>query len=397
MCKAEKIRTAAIILSLVIFAGCQTTYKEDKQQMKAKWQKDTSRIKLSAAKDQFEAGQYEQAEAVAKECIAAGLNLSDAHLLLGKAKLVEGNFSEAKSNFQTYLRLESKSAEGWFLLAMACERLDDKASALNWYLKAIELSPGNADYIIALGRMYVSQGDFVSAENLYKGKIATSAGSVDLKIAAAQMYLAWGQNDKAVQLYEQAQMTMPDNAELLEALGSCYILAGNWAKAGDAHKQLYQQCTDNTVKKGYLKIMALCATNAGDYSSAMKYYSTLTSGDKDNAWLWVSMGQAALGADLPRQALICSKKAIALKNDMLEAYLLSGSANYKSGNYRQAIDDFQKAVSNNSHAHFAWLMTARCYEKMGNAEQAKAAYEKAAKFGTDNELQKLLVKSNQES
>ena len=141
--------------------------------------------------------------------------------------------------------------------------------------------------------------------------------------------------------------------------------------------------------------MAFTATNAADYSSAMKYYSLLTAQDKQNAQLWFSMGQAALGADSLRQALICSKKALALKPDMTEAYLLSGSANYKSGNYRQAVDDFQKAASNIGHAHFAWLMTARCYEKMGNDEQAKAAYEKASQFQADSELQRLLVKSNQ--
>ena len=399
MVSIRKIRIAAVVLGLVIFAGCQSTnntHKQNKQQMRAKWQKTSSEMKLSAAMEQFDTGQYEQAETVAKECINSDLNLPDAHLLLGKVRLVRGDFSDAKSCFLTYVNLKQTSDEGWFLLALVCERLNDEASALRWYQKALELSPDNIDYTIAVGRMYVAQNDFVSAEKLYQDKIAANPADTDLKIAAAQMYLAWGQNDKAVGLYEQVHLTMPNNAELLEALGSCYILAGSWQKAHDIHKQLYQRCTDNTAKNGYLNIMALSATNAGDYSLAMKYYSLLTAQDKANAQLWLSMGQAALGADLPRQALICSKKAIALKPDMMEAYLLSGSANYKSGNYRQAIDDFQKAASNVGHAHFAWLMTARCYEKMGNAERAKAAYEKAAQYGGDSELQKLLVKSNQE-
>ena len=399
MVSIRKIRIAAVVLGLVIFAGCQSTnntHKQNKQQMRAKWQKTSSEMKLSAAMEQFDTGQYEQAETVAKECINSDLNLPDAHLLLGKVRLVRGDFSDAKSSFLTYVNLKQTSDEGWFLLALVCERLNDEAGAFKWYQKALELSPDNIDYTIAVGRMYVAQNDFVSAEKLYQAKIAANPADTDLKIAAAQMYLAWGQNDKAVGLYEQVHLTMPNNAELLEALGSCYILAGSWQKAHDIHKQLYQRCTDNTAKNGYLNIMALSATNAGDYSLAMKYYSLLTAQDKANAQLWLSMGQAALGADLPRQALICSKKALTLKPDMMEAYLLSGSANYKSGNYRQAIDDFQKAASNVGHAHFAWLMTARCYEKMGNAERAKAAYEKAAQYGGDSELQKLLVKSNQE-
>lgn len=397
MINISKIRITVIVLCLVIFAGCQSTHSRKKKEMQARWQKTASEVKLSAAARQFEAGQYKQVEAIAKGCIDSNSNLPEAYLLLGKVRLAERDITGAKSCFQTHVGLAKSSDEGWFLLALASEQLGDKASAFTWYQKALELSPDNTDYVIAVGRMLVGQNDFASAEKLYQEKIAANPAEVDLKVAAGQMYLEWGQNDKAVGLYEQAHLIMPDNMELLEALGSCYILAGDWQKAHDTHKQLYQRCSDNTGENGYLKIMADCAINGGDYSAAMKYYSQLVAQDRDNAGLWLSMGQAALGADLSRQALVCSKKALALKNDMSEAYLLSGSANYKSGNYGQAIDDFRRAIDGSADAHFAWLMTARCYERMGNAERAKAAYEKAARSGGDSELQKLLVKSNLEN
>ena len=100
---------------------------------------------------------------------------------------------------------------------------------------------------------------------------------------------------------------------------------------------------------------------------------------------------------MPRQAIIYSKKALALKPDMAQAYLISGSAHYKNSEHKQAIDDFQKAIDGSADAQFGWLMTARCYEKMNNAGRAKTAYEKASQFQTDSELQKLLVKSSREN
>jgi tetratricopeptide (TPR) repeat protein len=396
MKKNTKIIIIFVAVSLIIAANCQGGHKQKKQEMKAKWQKTSLEMKLSAAMGQFDSGQYKSAEAIAIECISSDFNLPDAHLLLGKVKLVQGDFARAKKSLETYINLRQDSDEGSFLLGLACERLNDSIAAFNWYQKALELSPGNTDYVIAMGKMYAAQNKFAEAENLYQEKIATNPGDVDLKMAAGQMYLAAGQNDKAVGFYEQAQLTVPDNTELLEALGSCYILTGNWQKAHDIHKQLYQRCTDSTVRNGYLKIMALSATNSGDYGSAMKYYSQLTAQNKADAQLWFLMGQAALGADLPRQALICSKKALSLKPDMAEAYLLSGSANYKSGSYSQAIDDFHRAAVDSACAHFAWLMAARCYERMGYVAQAKAAYEKAAQYGGNSELQKLLVKSERE-
>jgi len=393
MKKNTKIIIIFVAVSLIITANCQGGHKQKKQEMKAKWQKTSLEMKLSAAMGQFDSGQYNEAEAVAKECINPDFNLPDAHLLLGKVGIARGDFSGARSSLETYINLKQSSDEGWFLLGLSCERLNDNASALKGYQKALELSPDNIDYIVAVGRVYAAQNDFVSAEKFYLEKIAANPVDADLRVAAARMYLANKQSEKAVQLYEQARLTRPDDMELLEALGSCCILAGDWRKAGDIYKQLYQRCTDIAKKNGYLETMAFTATEAGDYRLAMKYYSHLTAQDKTNAQMWVLMGQAALGADLPQQAIICSKKAIALKPDMAEAYLLSGSANYKSGSYSQAIDDFHRAAVDSACAHFAWLMAARCYERMGYVAQAKAAYEKAAQYSGDSDLQKLIVKS----
>ncbi|MGA2915079.1 MAG: tetratricopeptide repeat protein [Sedimentisphaerales bacterium] len=391
----KNIKTIIIFaVSLIIAADCQGGHKQKKQEMETKWQRTSLEMKLSAAMSQFDSGQYDGAEAIAKECIASDYNLPDAYLLLGKLRLVQGNFSDAEINLEKYMNLKSNSDEGAFSLGLACEHLNDNASALRWYQKALELSPQNTDYIIALGRLLTAQGKFVEAENLYQQKMAVNSTDIDLKIAAGQMYLEWGQKDKAVAIYEQAQLARPDDVELLEAAGSCYILAEKWQKAHDTHKQLYKLCTDSNRKNGYLKIMAFAATQAGDYSSALKYYSHLTLFEKKNPQLWILMGQAALGADLPQQAISCSKKALAISPDLAGAYLLSGSANYVSGNYSKAIDDFHRAAIDPALTQFAWLMSARCYEKMGYVEQAKAAYEKASQFQSDSELQQLLVKSN---
>jgi tetratricopeptide (TPR) repeat protein len=392
-----KIGITIIAVGLIAAAGCQGTHQQKKQEMRAKWNKTTSEVRLSAAAEQIETGQYEQAEAAARESIANGQNLADAYLVLGKCCLAKGDLPQAKDCFEKHVHFNDKNTEGWFLLGLTCERLGDNNFAFKWYKKALDFSPGNTDYVISLGRMYIAQSEFASAEKLYQQQIAAKPSDTNLKIAAAQMYLGCGQNDKAVGLYEQAQMLAPENNELLESLGSCYVIAGNWQKAGEIHGRLYQRCTDETAKNRYLKIMARCATEACDYKSAMKYYSKLTIQDNNDASLWFSMAQAALGDDLPRQAIIYSKKALALKPDMVQAYLISGSAHYKNSEYKQAIDDFRKAIDGSADAQFGWLMTARCYEKMNNAGRAKTAYEKASQFQTDSELQKLLVKSSQEN
>jgi tetratricopeptide (TPR) repeat protein len=397
MKKNTKIRITVIVVGLIAAAGCQDTHKQDKQAMRTKWYKTSCEMRLSAAAEQFDAGRYEQAGAVAEECINSDLNLPDAHLLLGKVSLVQKDYHKAKDCFQTYVRLKQTSDEGWFLLALACERLDDNASAFKWYQKALELSPDNVDYIIAVGRMYVAQDDFVSAEKLYLEKIAANPTDTDLKVAAAQMYLANRQNEKAVQLYEQACLIKPENNELLEALGSCYILAGNWQKAHDIYKQLYQRCTDDKERNEYLKIMAFTATNAADYSSAMKYYSLLTAQDERSTQLWLSMGQAALGAGAAEKAFMCGEKMMTLQPGDADATALVGCAKYVGGDYTTAIAEFEKISADDKYGAFSWLMKARCYSRLGEADMAKLAYQKALKMGPASELGKFLARDMEET
>jgi len=390
----RKIKITVIALSLVVSTLCQGSHLQKKQEMQAKWQKTSSEMKLSAAETQIESGQYEQAEAAVKQSLEMGLNLPQANLMMGKIELARSNFEQAKRCFQNYVRFNEKDDNGWFLLGLSCERLGDNSSAMKWYKKAFEFSPDNTDYILAVGRIYLAEGNFEQAESLYLEKMASSPADTELKVAAAQMYLAQDQKDKALQLYEQASMLRPQNSDLLEALGSCYILTGQWDKALNVQQQLYSRCISREEKAGHLKTMAITAMNAGDYSDAMKYYSSLTSQDRNNAELWLSTGQAALGAGLLRQAITCSQKVLELSPDTKEAWLLSGSANYKNGNFLQAATDFQKAADVSQYANFAWLMTGRCYEKLGRGKQAQNAYEKAEQFGTGSELGQLLARAN---
>jgi tetratricopeptide (TPR) repeat protein len=393
----RKIKIMLLVFAVQLFLAANCQSRTNKEKVKAKWNKDSADIKLKMAQEQFEAGQYEQAEESIRQCFDADPNISEAKLLLGKVKVAKEDYSGARSYLEDYIGSNDRDDAGLFLLAFACERSGDNASAMKWYKKALETAPDNTDYIIAVGQMYQAAGNFVLAEFFYKGKMAANQGNTDLKAAAAQMYLAQGKNDKALQFYEQASMLKPESSELLEALGSCYIITEQWAKALEVHQQLYLRSDDLEEKTRYLKTMAITAANAGDYNAAVKYYSVLTSQDKYNARLWLSMGQAALGADSLSQAIVCSRKVLELSPDMKEAWLLSGSANYKNCNYLQAAADFQKAAGMPQQAKFAWLMAGRCYEKLGRAEQANTAYEKAEQFETSSELQLLFAKGNEKN
>jgi tetratricopeptide (TPR) repeat protein len=257
-------------VELVFAVNCQSQSQAGKQKVKAKWDKDSANIKFTIAKEQFESGQLELAEESLKQCLVTEPNRAEAKLMLGKVKFAQEDFGQAKRYLQDYVGSNDKDDASLFLFGLANERLGDKASAMEWYKKALTVAPENTDYIIAVGQMYQAAGDYNSAETLYAEKMAANSVNTDLKVAAAQMYLSQNKNDKALQLYEQASLLKPEDNKLLEALGSCYIVMNQWGKALEVHQQLYSRCGAEE-KNRYLKTMAIAALNAGDYSDAMKY------------------------------------------------------------------------------------------------------------------------------
>jgi tetratricopeptide (TPR) repeat protein len=383
-------------VELLLAVNCRSQIRAGNQKVKAKWNKDSTNIKLSIAQEQFDSGQYEQAEETAKQCLTTDPNMAQAKLLLGKVKFAKEDFDGAKHYLQDYIYSNYKDDASLFLLGVANERLGDNSSAMGWYKRAMEISPENTDYIIAVGQMYQAAGDFNSAETLYTGKMESNPSNTDLKVAAAQMYLSQDKNEKALELYEQASMLKPDNNKLLESLGSCYILMNQWDKALEIHRQLYAGSSNKEDKNRYLKAMAVAAISSSNYSDALKYYTELVSQDKRDAQLWFSMGQAALGAGSLKQAIVCSQKVLEISPDMKEAWLLSGSVNYKNGNYMQAIEDYQKAANDTQCKEFAWRMISRCYVVLGKTEQANIAYQKSVRSGTDDELGQLIAGPNGE-
>jgi len=392
MNRKMKIMLLVFAVQLFFAANCQS--RINKEKIKAKWNKDSADIKLKMAQEQFETGQYEQAEESARQCLEADPNMLQAKLLLGKIKFSQEDFAQAKRYFQDYISSNERDETGLFLLALTYERTGDSIFAMKWYKKALEIAPDNMDYIIAVGQMCQAAGDFNLAESFYKEKMASNPDNTDLKVAAAQMYLVKNENDKAIQLYEQALLLKPQSKELLEALGSCYILTNQWGKSLEIHQKLYSLSIAGEKKNRYIETMAISAMNAGDYNAAMKYYSELITQDKRNAKFWLAMGQAALGSGSLEQAIACSRKVLEYAPDMTEAWLLSGSANYKNNNFLQAACDFQKVADIPQYAKFTWLMTGRCYEKLGMTEESNTAYQKAEQIEADSELQLLLTEGN---
>ena len=393
----RKTIIAVTSVVLAVCTGCES-HAQNREAAKQKWDKTSAQIKLNLARQQIDVGDYDRAAKTIKECISADPQIPQAHLLLGKLLLAQGSAKDAVRELRLAVELDEELDEGWYWLGLYSQGQGQNPQSwqtkqtLFYYDKAMALKPANVDYIIAVAETYVAQEKPRQAVNLLEGKIASLPGEVSLKIAAAKLMCRLKRNERAIELYRQAMLMRGEDKEITESLGYCYVFDGRWDEATRIFGGLLERCAAGPKKKLYLEVMALCDMNSGQYDRAVSCYDKLSVTERDDADIWVKMGQAALGAGEVNRAFVCGKKALALRPGYADAVALMGCAQYASGDYAGAARSFKRIAADKKNSGFSWLMRARCYEQLGQTNEAERAYKKALEINPHSGLGDFLAK-----
>ena len=385
----------AIAMTAVIVClggvGCESQ-SANKELARGQWEKSSAGIKLNLAQEKYDNNCFDEAGKIVSECVIADPDNAQAHLLHGKLLLADDKETEALRELQLAVELDEKLDEGWYWLGLAMQGQERSRQALLYYDKALALNPDNVDYILAVAETYAEEEQLQEAIELLEEKMAVIPREVSLKAAAADLMWRLGKNERAIELYKQAMLMKEDNSNIAEALGYCYLFSSRWSEGAEIFNKLVRQCRDEQKKKLYLQAAALCSVNCAQYNKAVNCYNELSVEEKDNAEIWVKMGQAALGAGAAEKAFMCGERALALQPDDADAIALTGCAQYSMGYYTAAIKSFEKISSDEKNGAISWLMRARCYERLGQRDKAGRAYKKALEIKPDSELGDFLAK-----
>jgi tetratricopeptide (TPR) repeat protein len=378
-----------ITLALAVCAGCQS-HAQSKEAARQRWSKASAPMKLALAKQQIETGDYEKAAATVQQCLTADADNPQVRLLFGRLLLVQGRLDEAVEQLNIALKSNERLHQGWYWLGVAAQEDRDYKKAYKYYDKALSLEPANVDYILAVADAQVALQKYSQAVELLTEKMKACSGNAPLKIAAADLMLRQGDIQRAIKLYEQA-VFLTDDSDAAESLGYCYMLDGRWQMAAEVFERLSADCKDEQKSKLLLRLLAICNMNASQYGKAVNYYDKLSVEQRNNAEIWLKMGQAALGAGAVNRAFMCGQKAVALQPGYADAIALIGCAQYMADDYAAAIASFEEIAADSKNIGFSWLMRARCYEQLGQANKAEWAYKKASEMNPRSELSAYLV------
>lgn len=163
----------------------------------------------------------------------------DALFGMGQADYFMENDDRAKKEFNQILERNPKYAPAWFYLAKLADAENERFMAVKYASRAVELDPGNYDYLVDLGIYERAMGHFKEALEAW-----TKAISIQPDYFLAYEYRA-SLNDEegnfpdALSDYQKVVELNPDYYYAYESMGVLAVHERKWATAGAAFMKCY--------------------------------------------------------------------------------------------------------------------------------------------------------------
>lgn len=268
-------------------------------------------------------------------------------LTLGQLQYFDGNYVAARQALRLAEdalepgRLEELNADIlYFYKGIVLQSLDDSASALTAFDRALDLNPDFAEAYLDRGLVQTSLGDMDAA-------VADFDRAIDLKPDLPEAYYnrgtAYGQmgrHDDALADLTEALRQRPDYANALHNRGLTYIYLGQYEAAiadFDAVLALEPDSPTAYARRGY------AYTSLGDWASAEADYTQAIELDPAYAYAYESRALVYHRLGRPEDAIADYTRALNIEPSA-ETYVNRGQVYLQAEKFTSAIADFDRAL-----------------------------------------------------
>ncbi|HKK20880.1 MAG TPA: tetratricopeptide repeat protein [candidate division Zixibacteria bacterium] len=307
-------------------------------------------------------------------------------------------------------------ATAYFGLAMLAELQNDRAAAIKYYLKTLEI---NSSYLEAngmLGRIYLSEGNPEKARPYLMEQLRLTPSSGDYLLEIAKVFEQTNQVEKASEAYGQALKADSESSEVLIAYAEFCARRGNEKEVEALVSNLL---ADGGRPTQSLSDLASTCLRVGFYRQAAGIYSDLGSrmtlsaehlndlgncyfkmGEFEEAEVWYLKGleapspPAIIHRNLGLTQVRLRKNAEAVKtlahyadlNPKDQAVVqVVGDLYTQLGNPAEAINFYERTLKANPEDALALFGLSDCYLNMGHADSAILGYQRVLRIDPDFE------------
>ena len=249
------------------------------------------------ARTQFWAEMYNKGVVEFNEYRAAPMDKKDAAL------------KKAITTFEVSATIKTDEAQTYTMLSTCNHLAGNTDKSENYILKAIELSPNDANVNVTAGQIFMQKQEFETALPYVKKAVELEPSNTKSIRNLAQIYYDIGQLEESIQTYEVAINKETDRkvkADLYFNLGILYNRVGN---LDEAEYNFINSLDENPDDIEAVMGMAQIFENAEKWRKAEKFYRELIAVDPDNPDHYRGMSRVLLQQGEPDESLRYLEKA----------------------------------------------------------------------------------------
>ena len=249
------------------------------------------------ARTQFWAEMYNKGVVEFNEYRAAPMDKKDAAL------------KKAITTFEVSSTIKTDEAQTYTMLSTCNHLAGNTDKSENYILKAVELSPNDANVNVTAGQIFMQKQEFETALPYVKKAVELEPSNTKSIRNLAQIYYDIGQLEESIQTYEIAinkEMDRKVKADLYFNLGILYNRVGNLE---EAEYNFTNSLDENPDDIEAVMGMAQVFENAEKWRKAEKFYRELIAIDPDNPDHYRGMSRVLLQQGEPDESLRYLEKA----------------------------------------------------------------------------------------
>jgi len=338
--------------------------------------------KSTAARDRqitlyLDTNKLDEAERQTKAILNTNSKDSSGRLFDGRLKLAHNQAEQALAILQPLSAEEPRSPVVHHFLGMAYAKKGDLPQAIQELNKAIEQAPNSIESHGALAAIYLSQGSADLAIEQAQAVLRLNPRSVPAATIMGEAYLRKNDTAKAGQVFESITKTLPNHALAHHRLG---LIARSNKKDADALAHFEQALKANPDFIEPLAQIATDKVNQGKPAEARDRLLKQRDVTPKNPLLHVLLGQFYASTKQFDQAEQAFKQAMALDDNVLDAYTGLASLYVQSKKMDLAAKEYKTALSKNPKLIAAHMVLGMIYESQQKYDDAQASFQEVLKI-----------------
>ena len=345
------------------------------------------------AKIYEEQGKLAQAEAELAEAVRLDLRNYLYVYELGRKQFMRGDFTGARTSFETATRLAPSFEPAFFNLGLTNRRLNKTDAALSAFRGATRIKADYTRAYIEIARLLTAKGDTDGAILNYTTALKHEPANVQALREMAAAYSTRCDYQSAERYFREALTIGSDDGRTNYNMATVQLELGNNAQALDYAKKAVAAEPRNAV---FLYTYGLAGERNKMSDVAVQQYARAIAADPKYVKPRINLGIMYLEANRIEDALNQFTAAFTVESDNYEVNNNLGKVYGLRKEYNKAVEHFARAVSKNPKDPTIVENLATAYTSAGLLEKAAETYADLVKMAPSNwdaryELGKLYI------